>query len=885
MKQRTAPTVTLVTSIALLVSLLSSIPLAQPTAAESVKFEQETFARQYPTLRKYCADLTVLARQGKLEPRSEYAAAVARVIDSLAAAKNPVVIGDAELERDAIARGLAVSIARDEVPAELRGKRVLRLSLEALARDARTSANFVSRVQAVFAEAAQARHEVILFVDQLHQYAGSRAETLASVAVKTALEANHLQVLGGESATAYAAYIASDRELGQLFAAVSLEETEKAAVQEDRRRSPIKEEFVGENISPDMRELMKQSGADGRVTAILQVDDVNGKEVRAQLSRYGVTINERMPTVGAMKVELPVKAIEALMKSGSMNYISPDAKLQSFGHVTATTGTDLIRTQTTTTTGLLGLKTTTTTTFDGSGIGIAIIDSGVDNNHDAFANSRIRLNKDFTSQNLTSIDPYGHGSHVAASAAGVSTSGSGYQGIAPGANIINLRVLDQNGEGTASTLLSALNWILAPADPTKPVGSNNPLNKDKYGIRIVNLSLGASAIDSYKNDPVCRAARALVDAGIVVVAAAGNNGKDANGTKIYGMIHAPGDEPSVITVGAANTFGTDARSDDGVTTYSSRGPTRGSYTDTNGVRHYDNLLKPDLVAPGNKLIFAESDIGGCDGLLLGIGYQSADGNNLVNQHPELDSGITDDNHRRLMFLSGSSMAAPVVSGAAALLLQANPKLTPNLVKMILMYTAGPLKGFNLLEQGTGEVNVEGAMRLAKLVRTDLTPTTPKDSPMLTGPAPDPHTTIAGQTFSWAQGIVLKHWYATGSALETKYQPYYAQGVVLGDGIMVTDGIILGDGVVLGDNVVLPDGVVLGDNIMTSNGVVLGDGTLFCSGVVLGDGIMVTDGIILGDGVVLGDATVMGEGIISGDSTVQALANQAMIYGDPGPYMK
>ena len=148
--------------------------------------------------------------------------------------------------------------------------------------------------------------------------------------------------------------------------------------------------------------------------------------------------------------------------------------------------------------------------------------------------------------------------------------------------------------------------------------------------------------------------------------------------------------------------------------------------------------------------------------ILGLDAKKSDVNYLVTNHPELDSGITDDNNRRLMYLSGTSMATPVVSGAAALLLQANPKLTPNMVKMILMYTAGPLAGYNMLEQGTGELNVEGAMRVAKLVRTDITASTPQDSPMLTGPAPTTQTTIAGQTFTWSQGIMLKQWYATGS---------------------------------------------------------------------------------------------------------------------------
>src|SRR5947199_4864785 len=103
---------------------------------------------------------------------------------------------------------------------------------------------------------------------------------------------------------------------------------------------------------------------------------------------------------------------------------------------------------------------------------------------------------------------------------------------------------------------------------------------------------------------------------------------------------------------------------------------------------------------------------------------------------------------RLMYLSGSSMAAPVVSGVAALMLQINPKLTPNMVKMILMYTAQPLASWNMLEQGTGEVNAEGASRLAKLVRTDISSITKPGDPMLTTMlAPDPHTTIASQTFT------------------------------------------------------------------------------------------------------------------------------------------
>ena len=109
-----------------------------------------------------------------------------------------------------------------------------------------------------------------------------------------------------------------------------------------------------------------------------------------------------------------------------------------------------------------------------------------------------------------------------------------------------------------------------------------------------------------------------------------------------------------------------------MTSYSSRGPTRSFYTDTNGIRHHDNILKPDLVAPGNKIIAAEAAM-----------------NNLAKENPVPDANISPDEERKMMTMNGTSVAALVVTGAVALILQANPTLTPNLVKAILMYTAQP----------------------------------------------------------------------------------------------------------------------------------------------------------------------------------------------------
>src|SRR4030095_931412 len=152
-----------------------------------------------------------------------------------------------------------------------------------------------------------------------------------------------------------------------------------------------------------------------------------------------------------------------------------------------------------------------------------------------------------------------------------------------------------------------------------------------YKLRVVNTSPAPRAFESYRYDPLCQAVRRLVGAGIVVAAAAGNNGKDSAGNKDYGRIHSPGKEPSAITVGAANTFGTNARDDDGVTSYSSRGPTRSYWADEENVKHYDNLVKPDLIAPGNKIVQA----------------QAVD-NELVEANPQLDAGVSPVDNRRMM---------------------------------------------------------------------------------------------------------------------------------------------------------------------------------------------------------------------------------------------
>ena len=321
--------------------------------------------------------------------------------------------------------------------------------------------------------------------------------------------------------------------------------------------------------------------------------------------------------------------------------------------------------------------------YTGAGVGVAIIDSGITSWHDdltnksskvyPYGNQRVSKFVDFVNGRTQPYDDNGHGSHVAGIIGGNGYDSNGDKaGIAPGASLISLKVLDGNGQGTISNIIAALNWVAA--------------NATKYNIRVVNMSVGAGVYESYWTDPLTLATKALTDKGIVVVAAAGNMGKGKDGKLQWGAITAPGNAPWVLTVGASSTMGTLTRSDDQMADYSSSGPTA-----------YDFAAKPDLVAPGTGTVSLA---------VPGSLFYSTKVANLL-------SGTLSLGVKPYLALSGTSMAAPVVSGTVALMFQANPNLTPNFIKAILQYTSQRYPGYSALRQGAGFLNTYGAVRLAR----------------------------------------------------------------------------------------------------------------------------------------------------------------------------
>ena len=230
-----------------------------------------------------------------------------------------------------------------------------------------------------------------------------------------------------------------------------------------------------------------------------------------------------------------------------------------------------------------------------------------------------------------------------------------YEGIAPQANLLDFQVLDQNGEGSDSLVILAIERAIEV--------------KNQYNVGVINLSLGRPVYTSFAQDPLCQAVEAAWKAGIVVVVAAGNDGRDTSfGLNGYGTITSPGNDPFALTVGAMKDMYTSARVDDQITTYSSRGPSM-----------IDHVVKPDLVAPGNLIVSLYQQGGS-----LGQKYP----NNVVS--PFLyEENATVHAQSSYYDLSGTSMSAAVVSGAVADLLSGpgGNHLTPDQVKARLMATA------------------------------------------------------------------------------------------------------------------------------------------------------------------------------------------------------
>jgi serine protease AprX len=420
-------------------------------------------------------------------------------------------------------------------------------------------------------------------------------------------------------------------------------------------------------LSPRLLDVVEGAGAGPEevVPVVVTTAQTPTDSDISVLKEAGGSLHRRFGKLSSYAATISVGALRKLAKTRGVIAVSYDAEVSSDNDLNyVTVGADLAAH--TPMHGWAGL--------DGSGVTVAVVDSGIAFHADL--DGRILAEAEIVGHEKGFDDPYGHGTHVAGIIAGDGSASSGpgafrrFNGIAPNANLVSVRVLNGKGSGRVSDLLAGIDWVLA--------------NKNIYNIRIMNLSLGRTVEEPASVDPLCRAVEAAWHAGILVVAAAGNSGAAG-----YGSIHSPGNDPTILTVGASNNYRTASRYDDLLTSYTSRGPTA-----------LDHVVKPDLVAPGNRTISLRAEGSTLDKL-----YPSL----RVAKGVFIDDPTVAGDDSAYFTMSGSSMAAGVVSGMAALMIQADPSLTPDTLKARLMKSAEKRMVDDVFSEGAGFADLQAAL--------------------------------------------------------------------------------------------------------------------------------------------------------------------------------
>lgn len=388
-----------------------------------------------------------------------------------------------------------------------------------------------------------------------------------------------------------------------------------------------------------------QVDPDKVVRLLVQKKSRNVKS-QAIATAAGTDVVEDFPFANTLVLTVKQKVALALAKNPNIRYITLDAPVKGASVDASNLATTFEQTLS------IPELWNGTPPATGQGVTVAVLDSGVNENHPDLAGKVVSV---AVGRNTTGDDTNGHGTHVVGTINGMDAQGR-YIGVAPDARVISIKIADDQGLSYESDLMRGLQWVYN--------------NRTQYNIRVINLSVSGAVPTSYASSAVDAAVEQLWMAGVVVVTAAGNKGSAEDA-----VWYAPGNDPFAITVGALDDNSTADTSDDSLAPFSSYGITP------------DGFPKPDVVAPGRRIVAP----------LAGPGVTLA---TMLPDH------VVDSNYIRL---SGTSMSAPVVTGVVALLLERYPNLTPNQVKWLLTGTANPYSG---MPDSAGVVNPVAALASA-----------------------------------------------------------------------------------------------------------------------------------------------------------------------------
>jgi serine protease AprX len=402
----------------------------------------------------------------------------------------------------------------------------------------------------------------------------------------------------------------------------------------------------------------------GSASVIVMAPPGSVGAVAEQVAQLGGDVQRRLPVLDTVIAEIPRSSIPALQASAFVTSVTPNVPIHMYGlmdgYDTATDPGSMRSVN-----DIIHSKNYWDHGITGTGVDVALIDTGVVPVNGLTYPGQVVNGPDlsFESQYPSAryLDTYGHGTHMAGIIAGrddavtdpkTADLTTRYMGVAPGARIVSVKVADSQGAVDVSQVLAGIDWVVQHR------------NDPGFNIRVLNLSFGTDGVQDYMLDPLTYAVEVAWRKGIVVVAAAGNGGFGTT------KLNNPAYDPMVIAVGAADSNGTNSIQDDTIPSFSSCG---------------DGTRNPDVVAPGKSIVSLRNP-----GSYADLNYPTA----RVGSTPRFFKG------------SGTSQSAAVVSGAAALLIQQRPGITPDQLKMLLMQTATPVPLASARCQGAGMVDLK-----------------------------------------------------------------------------------------------------------------------------------------------------------------------------------
>jgi serine protease AprX len=412
---------------------------------------------------------------------------------------------------------------------------------------------------------------------------------------------------------------------------------------------------VAAGMSAVAREASAQPQGLRPLRVIVQKHSAADPAPELAVRRLGGQVTRALPIVAGFAATVPAAVVGELARLPGVRAVTPDGRVRVQA---ADPGSSTVRSVYPK---VVGADAAWKRGVTGRGVTVAVLDTGVANVPD-LAGRLVQVRNDLTgrtepcknlSGELDCNDRYGHGTFIAGLVAGDGASSGGkWKGVAPEASVLSVKAAGADGSADVSNILAAIQWVVS--------------FKERYDIRVLNLSLGTDSTQDWRTDPLNYAVERAWAAGMTVVVAASNNGPGA------GTITKPADDPWVVTVGATDDRGTVAVGDDRLPDFSGRGPTA------------HGLAKPDVAAPGAHVVSLRSP-----------------GSTIDTRFPN----YVDGSYRQG---SGTSMATGVVSGAVALMLQANPGFTPDRVKYALVATARDAASGDPMAVGNGVVDADAA---------------------------------------------------------------------------------------------------------------------------------------------------------------------------------